>query len=216
MAAEQLISTTLSGGMNWYAIYTKHNHERKSADLLSRKGIEIFLPMYKSVRRWKDRKKSLSMPLFPGYVFLRTSLQDKKIEILSTAGVFFIVESAGHACPVPEQEILAIRAIEQSGASFEPHPFLKSGEFVRIRSGSLSGITGIYLKPRNKHRVVVSIELLRKAVAVEVDAANLERVHDQGNKLSLDDSAGRGKTLLENAESPDFSRQTILKKSAGT
>jgi transcription antitermination factor NusG len=181
---------------NWYAIYAKHNHERKVADLLARKGMDVFMPLYDSVRCWKDRKKSLPMPLFPGYVFLKSTL-DNKIEILSTPGVFFIVESAGHACPIPEQEIQAIRTITQSDVRFEPHPFLKTGEFVRIRTGPLAGIGGIFLKPKNKYRVVVSIELLRKAVAIEVDAANVEKLtgglqrrHSAGKELAAENSNG--------------------------
>jgi transcription antitermination factor NusG len=160
---------------NWYAVYSKHNHERKSADLLARKGIQVFLPLYRSVRNWKDRKKTLAMPLFPGYVFLKSTLTNK-IEILSTPGVFFIVENAGHACAIPEEQIQAIHAIVESNVRFEPHPFLRSGEVVRIRSGPLSGISGIIVKPKNKYRVVVSIELLRKAVAIEVDAADVEAI----------------------------------------
>jgi transcription antitermination factor NusG len=175
MGANQHNSRERLENANWYAIYIKHNHERKSADLLTRKGLEVFLPFYDSVRRWKDRKKSLSMPLFPGYVFLKSTLQNK-IEILSTPGVFFIVENAGRACPIPEHEIQAIRTIVQSDAKFEPHAFLKSGELVRIRSGPLAGIAGIFLKPKNNFRIVVSIELLRKAIAIEVDAANVDKI----------------------------------------
>ncbi len=215
MDADHPTSTASAGDLNWYAIYIKHNHERKSADLLARKGIEVLLPLYKSVRCWKDRKKSLAMPLFPGYVFLRSSLRNK-IEILSTPGVFFIVESAGHACPIPEHEIQAIRTIEQSGALFEPHPFLKSGEFVRIRSGSLSGITGIYLKPKNKHRVVVTIELLRKAVAVEVDATNVEKISAPAGITYAGNETSPDRTLLAQADLADQPKRKIFTKAAST
>src|SRR5262245_66053965 len=129
-------------GLLWYALYAKHNHEKKVADLLRRKGVDVFLPLHPTLRRWKDRKKTVAMPLFPGYLFLRTNLRNK-IEILSTAGVFFLVENGGRACPVPEHEIEMVRAVVQGDAPFEPHPYLEAGEPVRIKSGPLTGICGL-------------------------------------------------------------------------
>lgn len=184
MSVSSPSSLTASPGVNWYALYAKHNHERKVAELLGRKGVEVFLPEYRSVRTWKDRKKTLSMPLFPGYVFLRSALQDK-VEILSTPGVFFIVEIAGHACPIPEYEIDAIRTITSGDVPYEPHPFIDTGELVRICSGSLAGLIGIFVKPKNKHRVVVSVELLQKSVSIEVDAGNVERIGRLPNQQKI-------------------------------
>lgn len=195
MCAQDSSPSTAPADKAWYAVYTKHNHERKAADFLARKSTDdVFLPLYDSVRHWKDRKKSLSIPLFPGYFFLHSSLQNR-IEILSTPGVFFIVESAGRACVIPQHEIEAIRAITQSELPFEPHPFLRTGEIVRICNGPLAGIKGIFLKPKNKYRVVVSIELLRKSVAIEVDLNNVARggVTDQlsgVDRTNLDDFDG--------------------------
>src|SRR5262249_17357704 len=143
--------------------------------LLRRKGFEIFLPLHPALRRWKDRKKTVAMPLFPGYLFLRSDLRNK-LEILSTAGVFFLVENGGRACPVPEHEIDAVPPAVESDPRSEPHPYLAAGETVRIKSGPLAGIQGLYVKGKNQHRVVMSVELLRKAVSVEVDLANLEKV----------------------------------------
>jgi len=162
-------------GRKWYALYTKHHHEKKAADVLARKGIETFLPLNRSLRQWKDRKKMVAMPLFPGYLFLRSDLSNR-VEILNTPGVFFLVESAGHACPVPEHEIEAVRAVAESDVKLEPHPYLEHGERVRIRSGPLAGICGLVVQSRNQHRVVISVELLRKAVAVAVDLENLEKI----------------------------------------
>src|SRR5215467_5254132 len=172
----------------WYALYAKHHHEKKVADLLQRKGIEIFLPLHPTLRRWKDRKKTVAMPLFPGYLFLRSDLRNK-LEILSTAGVFFLVENGGRACPVPDHEVETVRAVVQGRAPFEPHPYLEAGETVRIKGGPLAGICGLYVKGKNQHRVVVSVELLRKAVSVEVEVTNLEKVN-QGRNKSLVDRAG--------------------------
>jgi len=169
----------------WYALYAKHHHEKKVADVLRRKGIEIFLPLHPTLRRWKDRKKTVAMPLFPGYLFLRSDLRNK-LEILSTAGVFFLVENGGRACPVPEHEIEAVRAVVEGDAPFEPHPYLEAGERVRIKSGPLAGICGLYVKGKNQHRVVISVELLRKAVSVEVDVTNVEKAsHANPRKSAL-------------------------------
>lgn len=159
----------------WYAAYVKHQHERKAADLLDRKQVETFLPLHKELHRWKDRKKTVSLPLFPGYVFLFSDLRNK-LQILSTPGVFFLVENAGRACPIPAQEIASIQRIVESGLSAEPHPYINSGDMVRVSSGALAGITGILTRFKNRYRVVLAVELLRKAVSVEVDTDNLERV----------------------------------------
>jgi transcription antitermination factor NusG len=159
----------------WFAAYVKHHHERKAAQLLKQKGIEVFLPQIKEVHRWKDRNKALFLPLFPGYLFLFSDLRDK-FQILNTPGVFFLVESAGIACPVPRHEIDAIRRLIGSGVQVKPHPFVSAGDRVRIRSGPLSGVQGMLTHFKNQYRVVLSVGLLQKAVSIEVEAANVERI----------------------------------------
>lgn len=164
-----------AGGLepSWYAIYAKHQHEKTAADLLTRKGFEIRFPVYRSVRRWKDRNKTLLLPLFPCYLFVRADLS-RKVDILRTAGVLWLVESGGCACPIPESDIRAIDKILQSSAEFEPHPYLRVGEWVRVRHGLLEGVEGILTRFKNQYRVVLSVEPLRKAVAVEVNLASIE------------------------------------------
>jgi transcription antitermination factor NusG len=159
----------------WYVAYTKHQHEKNASDLLSRKGFTVFLPLYNAERRWKDRTKIVSLPIFPCYLFLRTNL-DRKLDILRTPGVFWLVENDGHASAVPESEIEAIRTITVHSARVEPHPYssLKDGDFVRIRSGPLAGIQGILTCVKNRYRVVLSVEVLQKAVAVEVELSSVE------------------------------------------
>lgn len=163
------------GTESWFALYTKHQHEKAAAFLLQRTGFEVFLPLYHEVHRWKDRNQKVQLPVFPCYLFLRTSLA-RKAEVLRTPGVFSIVESGGQPCAIPEGEIEAIRRTANSRAHFEPHPFLNSGDRVRIRSGPLAGIEGILTGTKKRHRVVLSVELLRKSVGVEVDLAILERI----------------------------------------
>ena len=157
----------------WYAIYAKHQHEKSAADLLAHKGFEILLPLYRSIRRWKDRDKSILSPLFPSYLFVRTDLS-RKVDILRTPGVFWLVESGGCACHIPDADIQAINKIVQSPASIAPHPYLKSGEWVRVRRGSLEGLEGILIRFKNQYRVVLTVEPLRKAVAIEVDLSAIE------------------------------------------
>ena len=158
----------------WYAAYTKFQHEKTAVGLLDKKGFETFLPLYRTVHRWKDRNQLLILPLFPCYLFLRTSLE-RKLDVLSTAGIRWIVESAGNACAIPEAEIDALKKICATGRVL-PHPFLKQGDVVRVRSGSLAGMEGILARIKNQCRVVLSMELLQKSVSVEIDAANLEAV----------------------------------------
>lgn len=162
-------------GLQWYAAYTKHQHEKKSADLLTQKRIETYLPLYQSTRQWRDRKKKLELPLFPGYVFFRLALNDR-LEVLKIPGVFFIVESGGHACSIPESDIEAIRRMTTSRLYIEPHKFLQTGDRVEICRGPLAGIRGILSRVKNRVRVVVCVETLRKAVAVETDLADIVQI----------------------------------------
>lgn len=170
---EDLQSSSLAVPGAWYAIYTKHQHEKKAREVLIRKGFEVLLPLYKEAHKWKDRTKVVFLPVFPCYVFLKTTL-DRRLEILTTPGVFWLVENAGRACAIPEIEIEGIRKIMSSGVRVEPHPYLKCGELVRVRKGPLAGLRGILTRIKNRYRVVMSVELLQKAVAVEVDAAVVE------------------------------------------
>lgn len=161
----------------WYAVYTKHQHEKSVASLLMRKGFDVFLPVYQTLHRWQDRNQLVVLPLFPCYLFLRGGL-DRKLDIFRTAGVRALVENGGHACDVPEAEIQALRKICFSGTRVQPHSFLKQGDHVRIRSGPLAGTEGIFIREKNLYRVVVSIELLRQGVSVEIDLKDVEPSRD--------------------------------------
>ena len=163
-------SNSVSG---WYAVYTKHQHEKSAADLLHRKGFETLLPLYRTTHQWKDRSKVVALPVFPCYLFVNANLE-RKLEVLTTPGVFFLVENGGRACEVPASDIEALRKITLSTHRFEPHPFLKSGDLVKICRGPLAGIEGMLIRFKNQFRVVLSIDLLQKAVAVEVDRSIVE------------------------------------------
>jgi transcription termination/antitermination protein NusG len=160
---------------DWFAAYVKHQHENKVALLLDRARIEVYLPQQQVTHQWKDRSKKLSLPLFPGYVFLRSDLKEK-FKILNTPGVFFLVESAGRACPIPDWEMECIRRVAESGVQTQHCDFPSAGDRVGIIRGPLAGVTGILTRFKNQYRVVVTVELLRKALSVEVEIGNVERV----------------------------------------
>jgi len=159
----------------WYAVYTRFQHEKSAAALLQKKDFEVFLPVYRSVHQWCDRNQLVTLPLFPCYLFLRT-IVDRKIEVLRTAGVRWFVENAKRACEVSEMEIETLRRVCSSGAGVLPHPFLRQGDRVRVRTGPLAGTEGFFVRTKNQYRVVISVELLRKGVSVEVDSGDIERI----------------------------------------
>ena len=162
---------------DWFAVYTRHQHEKAVAQSFSRNGFEVFLPLYSVVRQWKDRTKQLSLPLFPCYVFFRGGLE-RRVSILSTPGIHSIVTIAGHPAPIAATEIEAIRTAVNSSLRVEPHPFLRCGDRVRLCSGPLAGVEGILLRKKNIYRLILSTTLLERSVAVEVDANCVERVAD--------------------------------------
>jgi transcription antitermination factor NusG len=157
----------------WYAAYTRANHERRVADQLVERGVENFLPRYESVRKWKDRKVRLQMPLFPGYVFVHLALQDR-LRILQVPGVACLVSFAGRPVAVPEEEFERIRGFLQKGLRAEPHPYLEVGRRVRVRNGPLAGMEGVVVRRKNGNRLVISLELIQRAMAVDLDGADLE------------------------------------------
>jgi transcription antitermination factor NusG len=158
----------------WHVLYTRHQHEKAVHQILMGKGFTTFLPMYQSARRWKDRTKVLSLPLFPCYVFVNGGLE-RRLDILTTPGIHALVSTAGEPATVPLAEIEAIRRATESGAKVEPHPFLKCGEWVRVKYGTLAGLQGILVRKKNLYRMVLSVKMLGKAAAVEVDAFLIER-----------------------------------------
>jgi transcription antitermination factor NusG len=154
----------------WFAVQTKPRHEKVTAWALHNKGYEEFLPLYRSRRRWSDRIKELDIPLFSGYVFCRFD-PESRLPILTTPGVISIVGMGKTPAPVTEAEIGALQAVVQSGLKAEPWPFLKVGQAVRIDWGPLAGLEGILLALKNRQRLVVSVTLLQRSVAVEIEGA---------------------------------------------
>ena len=158
----------VEGTPAWFAVTVRPQHEKAAAHGLERKGLEDFLPLYRDRRRWSDRVKELELPLFPGYVFCRFTLR-QRAAVLATPGVRSIVGFGRTPAVVPQAEIEAIQAMVASGLPARPWPFLKVGQTVRIERGPLSGLEGILVQLKDAWRVVVSVPLLQRSVAVEID-----------------------------------------------
>lgn len=159
----------------WFAVYTRHQHEKTVAQHLAGRWVESFLPLYNTARRWKDRVKELSLPLFPNYVFVFARL-DQRAPILSAPGVYDFVRLGGVPAPIPAEEIEAVRRAVDRGLNTEPHPFLKSGDQVRVKSGPLEGLEGILVRKKGFYRLILSVDLLASSISVEVEVADVERV----------------------------------------
>ena len=159
----------------WYAAYTSANHEKRVAVQLGQRSVEHFLPLYDSVRRWKDRKVQLQLPFFPGYVFVRLALRDR-LQVLQVPGVAKLVGFNGLPCALPDAEIEAIQTCLTRKAGLEPHPYVQVGRRVRVMAGPLQGLEGIVVRKKNRVRFVISLDLIQRSAAVEVDAADLQPV----------------------------------------
>ena len=175
MLTSQNIGVTRCEDSAWWALYTRHQHEKTVAEMLSAKGFEVFLPLYDSMRRWKDRRKLLSLPLFPCYVFVRGGL-NRRLQVVTTPGVHMILFYGERVAIIPEAEIQAIRKTVEGPYRVEPHPFLKCGERVRVKRGALEGVEGVLVRKKNMYRLVLSVDLLERSVGVEIDASDVEPV----------------------------------------
>lgn len=172
MAAAQT-SVLNAPPLPWWAVYTRHQHEKAVARVLAAKGFEVFLPLYSSTRRWTDRRQVIELPLFPCYVFVRGE-HDRRVQIVSTPGVHMILRDGERAATVREEEVDAIRRTVESSLAVEPHPYLKTGERVRVERGALAGVEGILVRKKSQCRLVLSVEILTQSVSVEVDAADVQ------------------------------------------
>jgi transcription antitermination factor NusG len=155
----------------WYAIRVRSKFENVASATLRGKGYEEFLPVCRSRRRWSDRVKELDLPLFPGYLFCRFDVKDRLLPILTTPGVVAIVGAGKTPVHIDDQEIEAIRAILGSGLAVQPSPFLHVGSIVYIEGGPLAGVEGIITNTDKVYRLVVSVSLLQRSIAVEIDRA---------------------------------------------
>jgi transcription antitermination factor NusG len=158
---------------HWYVAQTCARHEKRVAEQLSARGIEHFLPLYEMVSRWKDRRVRLELPLFPGYIFVRVPLQER-LRALEIPSVRRLVGFGGLPVPMPAQEMEAMRNGLTIQLRVEPHPYLTAGRRVRIKSGPLAGLQGILLRKKGNYRFLLSVDLIQRSVAADVDIADIE------------------------------------------
>ena len=160
---------------SWYALHVRPRFESTVEIQLQGKGYEVFLPTYETKRRWSDRVKTLVQPLFPGYVFCRFNA-GARLPVLTTPGVNSIIGIGKIPVPVDPQEITAIRSVIDSGIASYPCDYIRDGESVRVESGPLEGLVGIVQRCKNSDRLIVSLTLLMRSVAVEIDRSWVKRV----------------------------------------
>jgi transcription antitermination factor NusG len=159
----------------WFALQVKARYEQLVATLLEGKAYKPFLPTYRSTRRWSDRVKRIELPLFPGYLFCQFNPQNR-LPILVTPGVLRVVGVGNCPMAVDETEIAAIQAVIKSGLATQPWPFLHVGDRVEIRSGPLMGLDGILIAFKGQKRLIVSVSLLQRSVAVEIDGVSVKAI----------------------------------------
>jgi transcription antitermination factor NusG len=154
----------------WFAVQVRATHETRVATMLDEKGCERFLPMFRTRRRWSDRIKEVDRPIFPGYIFCRFALS-ARVPILKTPSVIRIVGIGRVPVPIDPTEIEGIQLAIKSGLPMSPHPYFRTGQRVRITGGALDGVEGQILNFRSRDRLLLSISLLQRSVAVEIDSA---------------------------------------------
>ncbi len=156
----------------WYAVWTRSRHEQVVREQLERKGFEVFLPTITRWSRWKDRKKKIAWPLFPGYCFARFE-PGERLPILKCSGVVSIVSFDGEPAPVPDFEIDGIRRLVTSDLQYDPCPLIREGMMAEVTHGPLKGVVGRLVRKGAHARLVLSVDLIGQAVSVEVDAADV-------------------------------------------
>jgi len=161
----------------WYALYTRSRFEKKMLTELTDRKIEVFLPMREILSRWKDRKKKIWIPLFPGYLFVNhIDTPENRFRILNIPGAVRFVGFKGHADPVPEEQLQSIRRFLESSLSVDPYPYLQVGTRVEVTAGPLKGIQGLLVEKRGKFRFILQVDLIRQAISIEIDASDVRLI----------------------------------------
>ncbi len=162
----------------WYAVHVRSRHEFQVFKRLDMKGIEAFLPTVEKLRKWKDRKKLIDFPLFPGYLFIHIPKSAKEIlEVLKIKGVVRLLSRLpGELEPVPDEQIISLKKLVENREALDPYPYLDKGQRVRIRKGPLMGVEGILTEKLGKHMLVLSVDILHQGVALTIDASDVEKM----------------------------------------
>jgi transcription elongation factor/antiterminator RfaH len=161
---------------NWYAVQTRARNEKAISERLQEQGLTTFLPLVTEIRRWSDRKKKVELPLFSCYVFVKLvpNNNDERMRVFRTSGVFRIVSVRGEAVPIPDEQIDALRVVVTQQVPWTPYPFLKVGQRVRIRGGSLEGVEGVLLSHSGDRTLIISIDAIQRSLAVRVEGYDVE------------------------------------------
>jgi transcription antitermination factor NusG len=161
--------------LEWFAIRTRPRHEKVVTQQLESSGVEAFLPISDQVRKWSDRKKVVEFPLFPGYVFVRTSRATRaRARIFQAQGVIGFVGPNNQATPIPAQQIESVRILMQGQVHCRPHPYLTIGQRVRIQNGALQGLEGILVRVASDRSLIVSVDLIQRSVAIRLEGYEVD------------------------------------------
>lgn len=159
----------------WYAVHTRSRHEKSVAQRLLEQGMTAFLPLVKETHSWSDRKKTVELPLFSCYVFVRMTASGKeRLQVCSTDGVLQIVGPRGAGMPIPDEQIEAVRLLLAEQLPWSTHPFLKVGQRVRIRGGAMDGVEGVFLSRNGDRTLVVSVDVIQRSLAVRIEGYQVE------------------------------------------
>lgn len=161
----------------WYALYTRSRFEKRMLGELTDRNIEVFLPMREILSRWKDRKKRIWIPLFPGYIFVnQVDTPENRYKVLNIPGAVRFVGLEGHAHPVPEEQIQNVRRFLEASIAIDPYPYIRVGSRVEVIAGPLKGIQGILVQKKGRFRFVIQVDLIRQAVSVEIDSSDVRPI----------------------------------------
>lgn len=159
----------------WFAIHTYPRHEKRVTSELLYKGLEVYLPLVTKRHQWSDRQKNVQLPLFPCYAFARiTDSAEARIKIVRTGGVIGLVGAAGQGEPIPDNQIENVRILLTNKIQLDPYHFLKVGQRVRVRGGSLDGLEGILVRRNGNQRLVISVESLERSMSISIEGLDVE------------------------------------------
>ena len=162
---------------SWYAVQTRARHEKVVSERLQEQGLTTFLPMISEVHRWSDRRKTVELPLFSCYVFVKmVPRNEERVRVHRVNGVFGIVGVRGEGIPIPDEQIQAVRTLVSEKLPWSFHPFLKIGQRVRIRGGSMDGVEGVLVARNGDRTLVVSIDAIQRSLAVRIEGYDVEAV----------------------------------------
>jgi len=176
--AEELIANQARlGSPHWFAVHTRARHEKKVHEALANEGITSFLPLVSKVSQWSDRRVTVQLPLFSCYVFVRISpAPAARIAVLRTLGVISFVGIQGRGTPIPDSQIEDVQALVHNSVPFDPYPYLKVGQRIRVRGGCLDGIEGILTERDGQRKLVISVDTIEKSLAIHVNGYDIEPV----------------------------------------